>query len=204
MLGNLHEKKENLRRFRYPFHLFGSFLVLLVAYLFSFKWFGREVDYGYSGSQGLQKVSVLFNSRFWIIYIAISLLAIILIIMNFRSRDKNSKAEFYELFGPSLLLIFTPIVVLFSRVNFWLIPVIFNINLFLLIIGSVYLGYAKRERTLVNLGMFAFGISVFSRYIEYLWDVLNGYLFFIIGGLLLIFLAIFLEKKRRNIIENLA
>lgn len=204
MLGSLHEKKESLRRLRYPFHLFGSFLILLVSYLFSFKWFGREVNYGYSAGQGLQKVSVLLNSRFWVIYLAVSLLAIICIVLNFKKRDKNSKTEFYEIFAPSLLVIFTPVVVLFSTINFWLIPVIFNVILFLLVIGSVYLGYAKRERTLINLGMFAFGISVFSRYVEYLWDVLNGYLFFIIGGILLIFLAIFLEKKRRNIIEKLA
>ena len=61
---------------------------------------------------------------------------------------------------------------------------------------------SKREKTLVNLGMIAFGVAVFSRYIEYLWDVLNGYLFFIIGGVLLIVLAIILEKNRRKIIDR--
>ena len=204
MIGNLHEKSESLRKLRYPFHLIGSFLILLVTYLFSFKELGRSVSYGYSAGMSMQKTgSILMTSRFWIIYLGISVLAILSIIMSYKKKDAASKFEFYEIFAASLLVIFTPVVVLFSTVNFWLIPVIFNVILFLLIIGSVYLGFAKRQRTLINLGMIAFGVSVFSRYIEYLWDVLNGYLFFIIGGMLLIILSIFLEKKRRSIISKL-
>ena len=202
MLGNLHEKKDSLRMLRYPFHLIGSFLIMLVAYLFSFKWFGREVNYGYSAGTGIQKMSVLFSSRFWTIYLAVTLLAVVFTIFSFKYRDEKDKAEFHEIIYIGLLLIFTPIVVLFSRINFWMIPISFNIILFLLILGSIYMGYAKREKTLVNLGMIAFGVAIFSRYIEYLWDVLNGYLFFIIGGVLLIGLAIVLEKNRRKIIEK--
>ncbi len=203
ILGNLHEKKQSLQRMRYPFHLFGSFLILFVTYLFSFKWFREESNYGYSANLTAQKMSALFSSRFWIIYLVVLALAIVIIIINFLNRDKKSVSEFYEIFCLLLLLIFTPVVVLFSKINFWLIPVTFNIILFLLIIGIIFLGFAKRERTLVNLGMFAFGIAVFSRYVEYLWDVLNGYLFFIIGGLLLIGLAILLEKNRRKIIDKI-
>ncbi len=202
MLGNLHEKKGSIRMLRYPFHLIGSFLIMLAAYLFSFKWFGKANDYGYS--TGANAMSVLFSSRFWIIYLAVTLIAIIFIFISFKYRDTKDRTEFHEALYLGLLLVFTPLVVLFSKINFWLIPITFNIILFLLIVGSVYLGYAKREKTLVNLGMIAFGVAIFSRYIEYLWDVLNGYLFFIIGGVLLIVLAIILEKNRRKIIDRFA
>ena len=110
--------------------------------------------------------------------------------------------EFYELFLPAVLIIFTPLVVLFATINYWLIPLTFNIILFLLIIGIMYLGIAKKDGTLVNLSILAFGVAVFTRYIEYLWDVLNGYLFFLIGGLLLIGMAILLEKNRRKLVEK--
>ena len=200
MLGNLHEKKDSVRMLRYPFHLVGSFLIMLVAYLFSFKWFGRMDNYGYS--TGASATSVLFSSKFWIIYLAVTLIAVVFTFISFKYRDTKDSTEFHEVIYLGLLLVFTPLVVLFSKINFWLIPITFNIVLFLLIVGSVYLGYAKREKTLVNLGMIAFGVAVFSRYIEYLWDVLNGYLFFIIGGVLLIVLAIILEKNRRKIIDR--
>ena len=173
---------------------------MLAAYLFSFKWFGKIDDYGYSA--GASATSVLFSSKFWIIYLAVTLIAVVLTFISFKYRDTKDSTEFHEVLYLGLLLVFTPLVVLFSKINFWLIPVAFNIILFLLIVGSVYLGYAKREKTLVNLGMVAFGVAIFSRYIEYLWDVLNGYLFFIIGGVLLIILAIVLEKNRRKIIDR--
>ena len=200
MLGNLHEKKDSTRMLRYPFHLIGSFLIMLVVYLFSFKWFGRIDNYGYS--TGANVTSVLFSSKFWIIYLIVTLIAAVFTFISFKYRDTSDSAEFHEVLYLGLLLVFTPLVVLFSKINFWMIPITFNIILFLLIVGSVYLGYAKREKTLVNLGMIAFGIAIFSRYIEYLWDVLNGYLFFIVGGVLLIVLAIVLEKNRRKIIDR--
>ncbi len=199
MLGNLHERKENTKRLRYPFHLIGAFLIMFVSYLFSFKWFGEDFTYGYSS---IQKTSVFFTSKFWIIYIIITAIAAIMTVLSFISRDKDDKSEFHETVYLGLFLIFTPLVVLFSKINFWLIPIIFNIILFLIIVGSIFQGFQKKERTLVNLGIFMFGIAVFSRYAEYLWDVLNGYLFFIIGGILLIFLAILLERNRRKIIEK--
>lgn len=202
MLGNLHEKKEGIRMLRYPFHLIGSFLIMLAAYLFSFKWFGKANDYGYSTGAGANAMSVLFSSRFWIIYLTVTLIAVVFTFISFKYRDTKDSTEFHEVLYLGLLLVFTPLVVLFSKINFWMIPITFNIILFLLILGSIYLGYAKREKTLVNLGMIAFGVAVISRYIEYLWDVLNGYLFFIIGGLLLIALAIILEKNRRKIIDR--
>ncbi|HLG24310.1 MAG TPA: DUF2157 domain-containing protein [Candidatus Nanoarchaeia archaeon] len=204
VLGNIHQSKKGLEKMSYPFHLIGAFLVLLVTYLFSFKWFVRDINAENAAVQSVQAANAIMSSKFWIIFLVVSALAAISIIIGFSKRDKKSKLEFYELFFPAVLLVFAPFAVLFSKINFWFIPVLFNIMLFLLIIAMVYLGYAKKEKTLVNLGMFAFGVSVFSRYIEYLWDVLNGYIFFIIGGLLLIFLAIILEKNRRNIIKKVS
>jgi uncharacterized membrane protein len=195
-LGMLHEKK--LKNISYPFHLVGSFVILAVIYLFSFKWFGTIDDYIKS-----RLVSILFESRFWIIYLIITFIAIVIIVYNILNRNNKSKYESKEILGVSVLLIITPLIALFSTVNFTTIPIFFNIILFLLIIGVVYLGFEKEEATLINLGFAAFGISVFSRYIEYLWDYLNGYLFFIIGGVLLIFLSIFLENRRRKMIESI-
>ena len=200
-LGNLHQKNQTAKRMRYPYHLLGSFSIMLVVFLFSFKWFGERMNLVNSNVIA-QQVSVLVLTRFWMIYLIISAFALTCIIINFLKRDKSSRFEFYELFCLTLLTILTPIITLFSTMNFWLIPVAFNIIIFLLIIGSIYLGFVKKEKTLINLGVFAFGISIVSRYFEYLWDVLNGYWFFIIGGLLLIFLAIFLEKGRKSIIKR--
>ncbi len=198
-LGSLHEKKENARAMRYPYHLIGSFLVLMVCYLLSFKWFGGEFGRYFGENSDL-----LFTSQFWTIYLIATAISALALAYHFMRRDKKSALEFYEIFLLGLLLVFSPVVVLLTKVNFWFVPVLFNIILFLLIVASVYVGHTKREKTLVNLGMAAFGVALISRYFEYLWDVLNGYLFFIIGGVLLIALSILLEKKRRSILKDFA
>ena len=195
-LGSIHEKKGRIAKLSYPFHLLGSLLMLFTVYLLSFKYFGERYVPN-------DRLSVLFQSKFWIIYMAVSALAVIALYLAFKLRDKKDKAEFYELFYPAVLLIFTSVVVLFSSINFWLMPIIFNIILLLLILGTIHLGYAKKQQMLVNIGVLMFGISVVSRYVEYLWNELNGYLFFIIGGILLIALSILLERKRRTIIERI-
>ena len=197
-VGSLHEKKDSARTMRYPYHLIGSSLILMACYLLSFKWFGEGFG-RYSGSNDL-----LFTSQFWAILLFTSAICAIALIYHFMTRKKGEVLEFYEVFILALLLVFSPAVVLLAKVNYWFVPVLFNIILFLLIVASVYLGHEKREKTLVNLGMAAFGVALVSRYFEYLWDVLNGYLFFIIGGFLLIGLSIILEKKRRSILRDFA
>lgn len=197
-IGSLHQKIEKIHDLRYPYHLIGAFLVLGTCYLLSFKWFSEDYYGRYNGSEG---ISLVFSSQFWVIYLLVSAIALTALALRFMKKD-GSTLEFYEIFLLGILLVFSPIVVLLAKVNFWFVPVLFNIILFSLIVASVYVGSAKREKTLVNLGVFAFGISITSRYFEYLWDVLNGYLFFIIGGALLIGLSIFLERNRRKIIQH--
>ncbi len=200
-LGTIHERREKWITLRYPYHLLGAILILLATYLFSFKAFGYEG--GVNATDALQGRDILISSQFWTIFLLVSLVATVSLFLSFRSRDKASRADFYEAFFPAILLIFSPLAIVFSNINFWLIPILFNIILFLLILGFIYLGILKKEQTLVNLGMLAFGIALISRYFEYLWDVLRGYLFFIIGGLLLILLAIVFERKRRDIIRKI-
>jgi len=199
MLGLIHERKVLLKKISYPFHLVGAFFILASMYLFSFKDFARPDAL----VERIQRASVLFQSRFWLIFLLLAGTAILSWVYVFMQRDRKNVMEFYELFIPVSLLVFTPVVALFARYNFWLMPVIFNIILFILIIGVMYLGIAKKDKTLVNMSLFAFGVAVFSRYVEYLWNVINGYLFFLIAGLLLIGLAILLEKNRRKLFLRL-
>ncbi|HII65372.1 TPA: DUF2157 domain-containing protein [Candidatus Woesearchaeota archaeon] len=201
-LGTVHERKERLAGLRYPYHLLGAILILGALFMMSFKMFGY--DENSTGALAAQQRDLLLSSHFWIIFLAVSVIAAIALVLSYASRDRKSTVDFYESFYPAVLLVFAPLSVVFATVNFWLIPVIFNIILFLAIFASISLGMLKKEQTLVNLGMLAFGIAVVARYFEYLWDVLNGYLFFIIGGILLIALAIFVERKRKAIVGRFA
>lgn len=201
-LGTVHERREQLTGLRYPYHLLGAILLLGALFMMSFKMFGYDRDA--AGAAIAQQRDLLLSSHFWAIFLAVSVAAAIAIVLSYASRDRKSKADFYEAFYPAVLLVFSPFAVVFATVNFWLIPIIFNIILFLAIFASISLGMLKKEQTLVNLGMLAFGIAVVARYFEYLWDVLNGYLFFIIGGILLIALAIFIERKRKAIVGQFA
>ena len=82
-------------------------------------------------------------------------------------------------------------------------PVIFNIILFLEILGAITIGYFSRGIYLVNLGIVFFAIHVLTLYFSTFWRLLPRSLFFMLGGLLLLLGGVFLERKRRDLIAKI-
>lgn len=78
----------------------------------------------------------------------------------------------------------------------------FNLLYALQIIGVIVLGYLRRNRAYVNLGLAFFVLEVIARYFDLFWKLLPRSLFFIGGGLLLLIGGIVLEKKRRRVLAS--
>lgn len=65
-------------------------------------------------------------------------------------------------------------------------------------IGMIMGGERLRDVTRINLGAIAFGITCFVGYTHYAWAFMDKSLFFFCGGLLLLVLSFFVERKRRQ------
>ncbi len=78
----------------------------------------------------------------------------------------------------------------------------FNLLYALQIIGVIVLGYLRRNRAYVNLGLVFFVLEMIARYFDFFWRLLPRSLFFIGGGLLLLAGGVLLEKKRRKVLAS--
>ena len=66
----------------------------------------------------------------------------------------------------------------------------------------IILGYLRRNRAYINLGLVFFVLEVIARYFDFFWKLMPRSLFFIGGGLLLMVGGIVLEKKRRAVLAS--
>jgi uncharacterized membrane protein len=55
----------------------------------------------------------------------------------------------------------------------------------------------------VNLGFLTFALTILRLYFDTFWQLFDRSLFFMVGGLLVIALGWGLERKRRNLIDDL-
>lgn len=86
---------------------------------------------------------------------------------------------------------------------FFLSPrLLFNLLLAAGIIGLICLGYIRRRPLYINIGLFFFVLDVAARYVDFFWKLLPRSLFFIAGGCILLAGGVFLERKRRSVLES--
>jgi uncharacterized membrane protein len=77
------------------------------------------------------------------------------------------------------------------------------VTLFVLSIGVMRIGLETGREGWVNLGMLCIATNVVTRYFDLFGSMLEGGVFFIVTGVLVTGLGIFLEKKRRALVATL-
>jgi len=80
--------------------------------------------------------------------------------------------------------------------------IIFNVIYATGIIGIIFLGYINRSTLYINIGLLFFVLDVIARYFDFFWKLLPRSLFFIGGGLILLTGSVFLERKRRLVLQS--
>ncbi|MFC4403216.1 DUF2157 domain-containing protein [Gracilibacillus xinjiangensis] len=73
------------------------------------------------------------------------------------------------------------------------------LSLFIFSLGLLFSGYKQEDSRRIGFGTVSFLISTFVAYFHLAWAFLDKSLFFFIGGVLLFFMAYFLEKNRRSV-----
>jgi len=81
--------------------------------------------------------------------------------------------------------------------------IIFNVLLFGEIMGVILAGYGRKEKWLINLGVFFLFIFILVKYFDWFFDFLDKSVFFIGAGILLFAVGWFMEKGRRYMLAEM-
>lgn len=195
-IGLWHREWTSLKTISTPFILLGALITLFIGFFFTFFRVGI-LEYGVKPHSGLN----LFIS----FYPALVILFLIAVIFRYLP-VKKERGWIYETLG--LFILFIIALTLSFYLEEVLLPfkrnlrLIFNLLFILEIIGLIFLGFIRRYSVYVNIGLLFFSLDVFARYFDFFWELLPRSLFFIIGGLLLLFGGIYLERKRRRILTS--
>lgn len=110
----------------------------------------------------------------------------------------------FVLFGITiLLLIFNrqQLITLILFLPIFFVPMAHVIIIVTLFIYSIYwliYSFQKDIRSKMLLGLFSFFLSIFTVIIQYAWETINKSLFFLVAGLILFAISMFIERKRRK------
>ena len=129
-----------------------------------------------------------------------ALIAMLITLLNWaiNRSEKLSKIE-----GPISIGVIGLALIFFSFPSTTTIYVfIFNLVMAGMIGVLLWAGYDREDMKLVNMGTFWLSVFIIGRYFDFFWNLLPRSLFFIAGGLILVFGGIALEKKRRGLKQH--
>ncbi len=86
----------------------------------------------------------------------------------------------------------------------WLHPVIFNLVLFFQALVFLAKGYRERRISFYQCGIALFVVLMVSRYFDTFWAFLPRSAFFIAGGAFLILWALFIDRQKKRLAEDVA
>ncbi|MEK7660358.1 MAG: hypothetical protein AAB343_04100 [Patescibacteria group bacterium] len=213
-VGHIHEKDIKLKRFSAVYLVFGIMAVTFALFLFSTK-------PGIGIIASMTKGNSILGSWQLIVSLVVFSLALIGAALYAASQRLLSVVELLVVFALFLLFVstvFLPPQVVFERgVRSYdifssggalsstgvLWAVVYNIAIFLELLGLILSGYVRRETWLVNIGALFLFLLIVVKYFDWFFTFLDKSLFFIGAGILLFVVGWFMERGRRYMIANI-
>ncbi len=183
--------------FEFPLRIIALLGIFITLYSFTFR--GMEDSVIKNGSIILPPADAL------LVLLVVAAALSYMLVLNLM-RNKYSRPAIYETAALVLFVLLTALslYVPLSRSNgIFIYTILFNIIFLSLVISILAVGFKERRAVFVNMALLFFVVDVVTRYFDYMWNFLPRSVFFIAGGLLLIFGGILLEKRRRKIIGEL-
>jgi uncharacterized membrane protein len=192
-VGLMHREWKSLKIISSPYILVGTLLTFFTGYVLTFNLY----ELGFR------------SDALFIFYPGIAILFLMAIIVRCLPQEKE-RGWIPETFGLIVMMgIVFYVILLFPKATPATptgmqgdLRLFFNLLFALEIFGLIILGFIRRYPTYVNIGLLFFSLDVFARYFDFFWGLLPRSLFFILGGLLLLFGGIILERKRRKILAS--
>lgn len=212
VLGHLHESESRYRRFTMIYLILGIFWVSGALFFLSTR-------LGLVALEAMTKGSSLAGS--WPVVFSLFLFSLALIGgIIYGSRKKliyYPEALVVFVLGLVFLIItFLPEQNLFigAKSGFSLTggnlshqgvlwAIIFNLLVFLELLGLIFSGYVRREGWLINLGALFLFLLIIVKYFDWFFTFLDKSVFFISAGILLFVVGWFMERGRRYMITSI-
>lgn len=185
-IGALHYQSDRLKDVARVYRLSGIKLAMVCLFFLSFRFY---TDFG-----AKLPTSEQFTTGFVLCSILALLLAAIGLFFNPARSDVNTIEN-----GIGLGLVAVTMVMFFYPTTTGFYAMLFNLILAGLIFTLLYVGYQREDMQLINEGMSWLAVLVLVRYFDFFWQLLPRSLFFLVGGLILVFGGMALEKKRRQL-----
>jgi uncharacterized membrane protein len=213
LIGQLHERKKKYKRLALVFSVVG--LVMMTAILFVLS-----TKPGLNMLESLTEGSAFFGS--W--QISVSLLLVLIGIGGSAISALSSKnISIYEVLAISVFVVMFVFIAFLPQQDFFisdstslsfssanngltaagiLWTTIFNVLVFLLLVGIIFVGYMQREVWLINYGALFLFILIIVKYFDWFFTFLDKSIFFITAGILMLILGWGMEKGRRRLIST--
>jgi len=213
VIGHVHEKREQYKRFALVYMVFGIIAVTLTLFFFSTK----------TGIDAISEMSggpSIFHS--WQIVISLFILALAILGSTLYAGMHKLLSWPAALSVIAIACLFAVIALLPEQDTFihgggWygsygssqLSPsgivwaFIFNIAIFLELLGLIFSGYLRREAWLINLGALFLFLFIIVKYADWFFTFLDKSIFFIGAGILLFAVGWFMERGRKYVVSTI-
>lgn len=210
-LGHLHEKEIKYKRFALVYSILGIISLSSILFLFSTK---PGLNFF---SDSLSGVSV-FGSFPLVISFVIFLVGIFGATLYSHSKKLIFPFETAAIF---ILTAFFGLILFLPEQNLYLNQsghyysndllsgagmvwaLVFNLMVFVQILGVIISGYLRKESWLVNLGAFFLFLLIIVKYFDWFFSFLDKSVFFIGAGIILFLVGWFMEKGRRYVLRDI-
>lgn len=195
-IGGFHYISENLKPIARIYRLAGLQISILIVFLLSMKF--PYFLFGYGGFGNEQAAQISGTSVAWVAVLGV--IALLFSAANLFFGIVKTKIFFAEniaaiaMLALALLLFFSVgpgMDVLFRS--------LFTAAFAGIVLMMLYIGYQNMDMTVVNKASSWITAFIVVKYFEWFWDLFNPYLFFMIGGIILIMGGMALEKKRKEL-----
>lgn len=193
-IGGIHYLSKKFSDIARIYRISGLKMLLVSLFFLTFNFISQTDSYYIEQRQ--------IPDKFMLGFVAFSIIAIVLSVINwfFNRSERTSLIE-----GPvGIGLVAIALIFVYFPSTTRIYVLIFNLILAGMIFLLLYAGYQREDMKLVNMGMFWLSVFIVVKYFDWFWGLLPRSLFFIVGGLVLVLGGIALEKKRRQIKQELS
>lgn len=195
-LGMWHYRNNNFASFSIIYKLFGIVFIFINNYSLTFVQHYKE----FYDMVGQQAKSVYMPADALTVYLFYLLAGMLFLNFIFKLKSEENLKEAQAV----LAFLFIQVIAM----HLWpfsdkIISASYNIVLFTEIVTFLYLSYLLNEEYIFRLSLYIFALDVLTRYFDAFWKILPRSVFFMIGGAILVFGGIYMEKKRKSIEEKM-
>lgn len=170
-----------------------------------YKIFGYITAFGCTYLLSFKKMllnNTVYSKLFFWMSLMLMFIAVVLLIGKLLKNYFNTKSAKWELIA--LLSVITSN--LFILINPYLSlvdTVVANAVLVVFAVVNIFYGVEEENPAIFNSGIAIFVLFIITRYVDMFWELKEKSVFFIAGGLFMIFGGIYLEKQRRKVLEKM-